>query len=512
MIHKQSSFKKRAIVSSAALAAVGALAGKSAADTFSPIAVWDFNNLSVGVNTSPTPSYPNPAPPLGAAQLLSLGMTNNYTDANGIVGSVDSSDVLSQSGSSDPNALNNTWRMRGPALNTTGNNNGWNLAAPQYTQGAEIDVSTVGRTGIKLTFDWFATNQGVRDMQEQYTTDGLNWTNINDLQIANPNAFINGMTIDFGGITAVENNSKFGVRLVSAFDPGISGGTTYASATLASGNPVAYNNLSGNWRFDEIIVGGFGTTVVAINPNLTWNPGNRTWNSSGTNSNWLNSGTASAFIGSSNIANFTQSGTGTVTVAAAGVTAFQVNVSNTNGTYTFTGGAIGGGPLTKTGAGNLVLSGTNNFTTLNIFGGTVHASSNGSLGFTGTTTAASAPVLLDNGATLITDTAMTLNRILGINAGGGVLDTGTNAVTVASFSSAGSFTKKGPGDLTFSGAVSGNVGSSFTLAGGNLIIGATIRHGCALRPHQHRRVPWQPHHRRRQGRHRWRHGRWHRRH
>jgi hypothetical protein len=223
------------------------------------IAAWDFNALPVAINNTPAPS-------VGTGSAKALGMTNSYTytQAAPNVGAVNTDDVLVLGGSSDqisPVGVNNAWRVRGQNPG-----NGWNLSAPQYTQGAEFDVSTVGKTNIVFQFDWFCTTQGVRDLQVQYTVDGAAWTNVGPLQVASPNAYINQITINFAamGITSVENNANFGVRLVSAYDPAIG---TYSSATLNADNSVAtYNNNSGNWRFDEVKVLSLPSATTVVSP------------------------------------------------------------------------------------------------------------------------------------------------------------------------------------------------------------------------------------------------------
>lgn len=225
------------------------------------IAAWDFNSLSIATNNSPAPS-------VGTGTAQAIGLTNNYAYAGTtVLGAVNTDDVQVIGGSSDPVSpvgANHVWRIRGrsnstPTTHPSVNNNGWNLSAPQYSQGAEFDVSTAGRSNIVLQFDWFCTNQGIRTMQVQYSTNVTAstpvWTNIGPLQVATPNAFTNLITISFVGITAVENNPNFGVRMVSAYDPSYTASSTYTSASLSSAYPpvpVVYNNNSGNWSFDEV--------------------------------------------------------------------------------------------------------------------------------------------------------------------------------------------------------------------------------------------------------------------
>ena len=197
-------------------------------------------------------------------------MTNNYSYVTGshtYTGSVTADDLTGTTGGTDPSSSALAWRIRG----TSGNNgpntgNGWNTAAPQYTQGAQFMVSTMGYYNIVFQYDWYTTAQGVRNLQAQYTTDGSTWTNVGPIQVAQSGGgYSNQIVINFPalGISTVNNNSSFGVRLVSAYDP-IYTGTgepTYTSATPGANSPVILNNTSGNWRFDEINV--LGTASVA---------------------------------------------------------------------------------------------------------------------------------------------------------------------------------------------------------------------------------------------------------
>jgi hypothetical protein len=255
--------------------------------TSNVIAGWNFDNL--------TGTQLTPAPSTGAGSAHSLGMTNSYTYSmpSPNVGSVDGSNVTKTTLSSDPSGTaahnvgpnnNEAWRVVGAAT-TSAPGNGWNLSAPPCTQGAEFDVNTSGFRYIIFQYDWYTTNQGVRDLQALYTTDGSTWTPVGPIQVSGGGSvFNNQITINFHalGITGVENNPNFGVRLVSVYDPDYigtpaysipSGGNvcsagatgTYTAASLATNNqPVVYNNNSGNWRFDEVNVLGTANNTNPI--------------------------------------------------------------------------------------------------------------------------------------------------------------------------------------------------------------------------------------------------------
>jgi hypothetical protein len=269
------------------------------------IAGWNFNSLS-GTQLTPAPSTNN-VTTKQTPSASTLGMTNSYTYSTSptTTGSVDGSDVTGTTLSSDPAGVqpnniapndNNAWRVRGAGgkAGKKGDGNGWNLAAPPCTQGAQFMVDTTGYHYIVLQFDWYTTNQGVRDLQVLYTTNGgMTWIPAGPIQVSGGGStFNNQITINFHalGITSVENISGFGVQLVSVYDPdfiptsgsGIppysipAGGTvcssgatgTYTAASLdgTTNQPDVYNNNSGNWRFDEVnILGTKNNTSPIVN-------------------------------------------------------------------------------------------------------------------------------------------------------------------------------------------------------------------------------------------------------
>jgi len=232
---------------------------------------WDFGSLASTSNASDDPA----AATTGTGTASSLGMTNSYTYTNGAggaslgVGSVTNDDIVndSPSGSKDGSTLGNgnVWRIRGVAgTGTTGSaNNGWNNSAPQYSQGAQFDTSTLGYNAISLSFNWASTTQGIANMQVQYTTNGTTWQNIGSVLSATIDNNTTGTagagfqsdTVSFSGISGVSNDANFGVRLVAAYNPTL--GNEYASATsVVGGAPSQYNNNSGNWRIADVQIDG----------------------------------------------------------------------------------------------------------------------------------------------------------------------------------------------------------------------------------------------------------------
>lgn len=249
-----------------------AIAACSAAQAQTTITDWNFGALAV------TATDNTPAATTGTGSASSLGMTNGYTYSTSppITGSVTNDDITNDTGNfgaAPTNGNGDVWRIRGQDTSTVGN--GWNNAAPEYSQGAQFLSSTVGYANIGLSFEWASTTQGIANMQVQYTTNGTTWSNVGSLLTATVDSTAGGGyqtdTINFAaaGITSVANDANFGVRLVSAYNPSLAGGTEYASATsVLSGSPVQYNNNSGNWRFADVQIDGTAVAPVPLPASL----------------------------------------------------------------------------------------------------------------------------------------------------------------------------------------------------------------------------------------------------
>jgi hypothetical protein len=279
----------------AACVALCAIAGAMPAFAAQTITYWGFDNapaLALDIN---------PAPTTGVGSAIPLGMNNSYVLAANGPGSQDGEDLIATAGSSTTSLTDQAWRVRGNTANVyiptpALSGNGWSTHAPEYTQGAQFNVDTTGFTNVVFSFDWFSTNQGVRDGVIQYTTDGSTWNTVQATGVSsggvlgtsiavngggglfyninNANSFVDGLTVDFGslGITSVENDPNFGVRFVSIYDPTTGGhvgdglgGTTYTASAAGTTYPIAvngaYNNSSGNWRFDNVLIAGTSTVV-----------------------------------------------------------------------------------------------------------------------------------------------------------------------------------------------------------------------------------------------------------
>ncbi|MDD4915393.1 MAG: PEP-CTERM sorting domain-containing protein [Methylococcales bacterium] len=227
---------------------------------------WNFDSMAIAANNSPAPST-------GTGVATALGMTNSY---NGTT-SVNSDDIIATAGASTGSA-SNAWRVRGASPG-----NGWSSQAPIGSQGAEFDTSTVGYKNISVSFDLYFTTQAPAKFELEYTTDGTNWINASTLSYAADSAYImtntssantvtgtyfdqtggqnwyNGISADLSGVILANNDANFGIRIVNAA----------TGADDVAYNGTAYNNSSGNVRFDNVVISGTAVSAVPV-PGAVW--------------------------------------------------------------------------------------------------------------------------------------------------------------------------------------------------------------------------------------------------
>ena len=236
------------------------LASLSGIKASSTLTAWTFDNLSTGVNSSPSPAT-------GFGTASALGLANSYNNTN----SLSNPDVLSLSGSSTGGA--NAWRIRGYGAAPSGGN-GWSTNAPIGTQGAQFTASTAGYYRIAASFDVYATADAEANLQVQYTTEGTIWHNATNLASAGTavvtsnadtnkstvagtyvtlaSGWNNQITVDLSGLSGVDNNPNFALRLVNASS------TTNCVDTTGA----AYNNTSGNWTLDNVVIQGMSIDTI----------------------------------------------------------------------------------------------------------------------------------------------------------------------------------------------------------------------------------------------------------
>jgi hypothetical protein len=243
------------------------------------IVEWNFEGLAQVINTNPAPTLNNSfgvvfANAIGM-QLFGGGTTNAPDVTQGVSGDTGTDGITNYS---------QIWRVRGVP------GNGWTSVAGIGTQGAQLGVDTTGYTNMQVSFDWYLTKQGEANLQLEYTTDGVTWSNLPiTIPAAQAGTYLNfvdntsgsdansvqGYYVSsvansggqqwFTNLTATindplaANNPRFGLRMVNA-----STGTS-----CVNGIGTALNNSSGNWRFDNIIVTGVSSGVTLTSPTIT---------------------------------------------------------------------------------------------------------------------------------------------------------------------------------------------------------------------------------------------------
>lgn len=184
---------------------------------------WNFNSMPSDNNTSTGTLVPNIG--MGTASLVG-GVTASFAsgDASG--------------GSSDPVTGNDSgWQTTNYAAATAGNK----------TRGVEFDVSTVGKTGVVVSFDQRHSNTAARHVQFQYSTNGTTFVDFGAPFAATAgDAWFNNRTVDLSSVAAVNNNPLFSFRMVAAFAPG---GSSYLPS-----NPSSNYGTTGTMRFDMVTV------------------------------------------------------------------------------------------------------------------------------------------------------------------------------------------------------------------------------------------------------------------
>ena len=254
------------------------------------------------------------------------------------------------------------------------------------------------------------------------------------------------VNLNVGFATGVANSGASGplnssplsdtINLATPWAPGTSLWLTWQiSSSAGSGQGLALDNLSFS-----------GTEVVSPSTD-TWATTSGTWDL--TTGNWTG-GTpvGSLYKDGDSVIFGNLSSSATVTVAPGGVSPGSITISNSSNTYTFTGGAIGGGGssgLSKSGNGAVILMSSNTYTGgTSITGGTlVVAAGDSSLG------AASGAISISNGATLQTTNAGIISgRNITFGPGGATFNTNSlSSSTSGTVTMNGPFTVSGGGNL-----------------------------------------------------------------
>lgn len=333
--------------------------------------------------------------------------------------------------------------------------NGGASSGAVYSYGAsgntERALGSLGNTTFNsITFGAIFTNtseQTFTSFTLSYT--GEQWRRGNESGEALAFSYgLGASSIASGSFTAATEldfsspNTSTGIRNLNGNDPAnqkaisatISGISWAPGTTLV----IRWRDAYGQSADDGLAIDGlsFSAAAAQTTKNLVWSPVTTDWNSSSVN--WLD-GAGSSTFNSGDLVTFADAGVGMVNIDPAGVSPGGVTVSNSSGTYTFTGGPIKGpGGLTKTGSGTLILSSFNSYTGI---------------------TTLSDGTLVIGGANVIPDTAS-------LRVQGGILDLGSNIEAVGTVTISG-------GMIIGSGMLAG---SAYTISGGtiNASLGGTF--------------------------------------
>ncbi len=212
------------------------------------ITQWRFNTA-----TQPT----NPLPSTGSGFAQTVGGTTGSSNGG--------SPNDSPSGSP---ATNQAWNIVGFPGQGVGSG----------TAGVEFSVSTVGFTGIIVSYDLRASNTATRWTQFQYSTDGTTFTNFGGPleHTAGGDSWMS-RTFDLSGIALANNNPNFKVRVLQVFSPvefqnGVGGpifapNTGYQAAQLTSTYPG-----TSALRWDLVTVRGNAGALSPVSVTATSSP------------------------------------------------------------------------------------------------------------------------------------------------------------------------------------------------------------------------------------------------
>jgi fibronectin-binding autotransporter adhesin len=356
------------------------------------------------------------------------------------------------------------------AVNAPGNGRSLSFLANGTFQNAQMRATLQNNTGVTISsldvawtsHQWYNGSSRPTSLQLQYSADGTSWTNVANSTFAAPvltvnaNAGVNGLespnfqafNLTIAGLSVAAGDS-FYVRWLYL------GGLTGAGSRQTLGiSDLSLTAMTGGYTPQALVWDAAGSGV---------------WSTSATNWVPAGGGAASPFTNTDS-ATFSNTSGGTITVDAGGVEPSSTVVNAASGTYTFTGGSIGGTSFTKSGGSSVVLESANTFGSVVLEGGTLQADGNAALG------SASGGISIANGATLVAGDAIASTRTITMGTGGGTIDTNGNAVAVTSIAGTGAFTKDGAGTLTTLGYTAGQLdvaaGTLEINAGGTTLIGS----------------------------------------
>lgn len=121
------------------------------------------------------------------------------------------------------------------------NTNGWHDGA--FQKYYQIDFETIGFRNIKLSSKQMGSNTGPQDFTLQYSLDGVQWTDLGDIVVANN--WTSGVVQELALPDVLENREAVYIRWLMSSNTSINGGTVASGGTsriddiIITGNPMS---------------------------------------------------------------------------------------------------------------------------------------------------------------------------------------------------------------------------------------------------------------------------------
>jgi autotransporter-associated beta strand protein len=297
---------------------------------------------------------------------------------------------------------------------------GWSFGRISGTQDLQFVVGDGSSTALGLVASMGATGDLDRALGSASTTAAVARYGLT--LVNNSQETFNQFTIQFaneqwragGGTQGSSNRFEYAVGAAATdintgtftFVDGLHVGSIAQSTTAAAndGNAEAFRRVKSgtvngvSWkpgeslflRWDDVNAAGaedwlamddFVFSAVIV-PTVKWNTNSGSWNTDPSNTVWLDKvGAPASFQNGNNVIFSDITADSTVTIDPAGVGTTLTTINHGSNKYTFTGGPITSGALTKTGAGQVVFASANTYAGgANLSGGSVETQIDGSLG------------------------------------------------------------------------------------------------------------------------------------
>jgi hypothetical protein len=203
------------------------------------ITYWNFNSIPPDGSTTTGTTIPL----LGSGSVVLRNTTSTF--ASGV-------------GSGDTFSFDNS------GFNTTGYPA---QGADSKKEGVEFFVNTVGKKNVVVYWSNRHSNTASKWVKFQYTVDSINWVDfdgngtdtLGHYRATAGDVWFNNRMANLSGIDSVNDNSKFGFRIVTSFTPG---GSAYEAARSTS------SYAGGTLRFDAVLVSGDDIPVITSTDTL----------------------------------------------------------------------------------------------------------------------------------------------------------------------------------------------------------------------------------------------------